>query len=102
MACTLVLGVITTVVLSFPRVMAPKAARNKRPRWQTLYLVATCFISYGALAMREIKIEEWVVIVFPLTRGFQILSLVVLSLVFRPRLKDRERLEKGDVEGKIS
>lgn len=102
MACTLVLGVTTGVALSFPRVMAPKAARNKRPRWQTLYLVATFFISYGVLAMCEIEFEEWVVIVIPLTMGFQILSLVVLSLVFRPRLEDRERLEKGDVEGKIS
>ena len=52
--------------------------------------------------MGEIEIEEWVVIVIPLTMGFQILSLVVLSLVFRPRLEDRERLEKGDVEEKIS
>ena len=102
MACTLVLGVTTAVALFFPRVMAPKAARNKRPRWQTFYLVATCFISYSALAMREIEIEEWVVIVIPLTIGFQILSLAVLSLVFRPRLEYRERLEKGDVEGKIS
>jgi hypothetical protein len=60
---------------------------------------------WGALAIGEIEIEEWVVIVLPLTMGFQILSLVVLSLVFGPRLEDRdrgERLEKGDVEEKIS
>jgi hypothetical protein len=56
---------------------------------------------WGTLAIGEIEIEEWVVIVLPLTMGFQILSLVVLSLVFGPRLEDRdrgERLEKGDVE----
>lgn len=102
MACTLVLGVTTTVALSFPRIMAPKAARNKRPQWQTLCLAALYFISYGAVVIREIEFEEWVVIVFPLTMGFQNLSLLMLSLVFRPRLEDRERLEKGDVEGKIS
>ena len=102
MACTLVLGVTTAAALLVPSVMDPKAARNKRPRWRTLYFVATFYISYGAVVMREIEYEEWVVIVNPLTMGFQILSSVVLSLVFRPRLEDRERLEKGDVEGKFS
>ena len=101
-ACTLVLGVTTAVAVTFPSIMAPKAARNKLPRWQTLFVVATSFISYSALAIQEIEVEEWFVIVIPLTMGFQTLSLVVLSLVFRPRLEDRERLEKGDAEGKIS
>ena len=42
---------------------------------------------WGALVIGEIEIEEWVVIVIPLTMGFQILSLAVLSLVFGPGWK---------------